>query len=423
MASDPYALCSSKDCMSRWGAFIAKPKTECGKPNNIRVKGSTDVPMTQDILGCQTSQQTEREENEDIGRKLPNQSMRSAVVKKRSTGAKTHEGMVKAWVIPSEVAPSLKNQKKKSEKSALHCLFEEETIQYCNCYVNRKYPWEEEQSENPDKDPFVGMALVFGSPGEEDWWKCIQQQGEEPRCCVINPEELVPVRRSIRNQNKKIKEVSEPPLMKSNRAELEEIVRERQDEEGSSEFLCKWKGFNETHNSWINEKGLKQAQGLVKDWRRKQISKESKSPRSENLCGTKVTRNMVYTHDPKPTDEELDVTMGLGMSSGLDNHAPTTFQPQLETTASKMLRESQAATTAKCPELKILLYLIKNGWKKSPDTGQLEHSQVYDKYSRYALTLREMNGSIYRLRTEEADSADNEQQDRIKPPSCGRELQ
>ena len=34
-----------------------------------------------------------------------------------------------------------------------------------------------------------------------------------------------------------------------------------------------------------------------------------------------------------------------------------------------------------------------------------------------------MNGSIYRKRIEEADSADNEQIDRIKPPSCGRELQ
>jgi hypothetical protein len=37
--------------------------------------------------------------------------------------------------------------------------------------------------------------------------------------------------------------------------------------------------------------------------------------------------------------------------------------------------------------------------------------------------LKEVNGSIYRVRTEVADSADNEQADRIRPPSCGRELQ
>jgi hypothetical protein len=132
--------------MARWGAFIAKPKTECEKPNNTTVNGSTDGPMMQDTLGCQTPQQTETVENEDVGCKLPNQSMRSAAAKKRSTGTKTHEGMVKAWVIPSEVAPSLKQQKK-SEKSALYCMFEEEKIQYCNCC---RYPWDEKQSGDLD---------------------------------------------------------------------------------------------------------------------------------------------------------------------------------------------------------------------------------------------------------------------------------
>ena len=91
--------------------------------------------------------------------------------------------------------------------------------------------------------------------------------------------------------------------------------------------------------------------------------------------------------------------------------------------ASKVLRESQAAGTDKCPELKILKYLIKNGWKKPPETEQLDYQHVYDKYHRYSNVLKEVNGSIYRVRIEEADSADNEQTDRIKPPSCGRELQ
>lgn len=115
--------------------------------------------------------------------------------------------------------------------------------------------------------------------------------------------------------------------------------------------------------------------------------------------------------------------MGLGQDSGLETQTPTTFQPQLETMGSKFLRESQSAATAKCPELKILLYLVKNGWKKSPEFGQIEHTQVYDKYYKYKDCLREVNGSIYRARTEEVDSADNESRDRVKPPSCGRELQ
>ena len=136
---------------------------------------------------------------------------------------------------------------------------------------------------------------------------------------------------------------------------------------------------------------------------------------------------MMYTHDPQTTDKNLDVTLGLegnlGKSSSWETQAPTTFLPQPETVASRMLRESQAAGTDKCPELKILMYLIKHAWKKPPETEQLDYQHVYDKYVRYSNVLKEVNGSIYRIRTEEAESADNEQTDRIKPPSCGRELQ
>ena len=206
--------------------------------------------------------------------------------------------------------------------------------------------------------------------------------------------------------------------------ELETIVEEGVDEEGKPKFLCRWKGYDETHNSWITDKDMSQARDLVKDWRiQHPVDQGSKQHLQKNPCGIQVDPGMVYTHNPKATKEEVDITQGLGTNSSLDTQTPTTFQPQLETIASKILRESAASTTAECPELKILLYLIRNGWRKSPQTDQIEHAQVYDKYSKYASVLKEVNGSIYRVRTETVDSADNEQSDRIRTPSCGRDLQ
>ena len=370
LASDPHALCSSQNWMTRWNAFLGKT-TLTTKKGRAESKIETVTMRVTEETRCEGCQECEV------------QYCNCQQLGKDTTVATT---------MPEET-PSHQD-----------CL-----VQYCNC----KQPWDEMLIEESDDAMNVCTMLISVSP-------CIDLEEETlgGHCWAVELDQeatQVLPRRSTRQRLGKKRVEPTPTLSKSKGYELEKIIAERRNVKDELEFLCKWRGYDDTFNSWIAEERLSQAQGLLKGWRT-----ENPIPKGNNPCGIHVTPGMVYTHDPQITDMNLDVAGGLGAKPGLDTQAPTSFQPQLETIASKMLRESQSLATAQCLELKILMYLVKNGWRKSPETEQIEHLQVFEKYHRYRDYLREVNGSIYRMRMEDVD---NEGLDQVKPPSCGRELQ
>ena len=208
-------------------------------------------------------------------------------------------------------------------------------VQYCKC----TQPWAKALLEEPDDEMSTCMVLLAVSPHVEQDEETLRSQ-----CFTVNSDEetqrLTP-RKSTRTHIER-KRVEHPPMAKKSRSyELEKIRAERVDVKGDLEFLCKWKEYDSVFDSWITQDKLSQAQGLLKEWRA-----QHPTPKESNPCGIRVTPDAVYTHDPQATDKDLDVTGGLEANPGLDTQMPTSFQPQLETTASRMLRESQSTATA-----------------------------------------------------------------------------
>ena len=399
LASDPYALHSNRMCIERWNGFIGKADRQVPKAK----KGKPSAPSKR-VEKCEET--------------TPESSLEA-------------DGKEEKPNAPAQ-------QERKSEESTPEITqgpeIEEEN-QFCNCAEGgiQCYTcssWEEMKQESQVNEGPVDECMIlmeYGPDGGELHKPHRPESHCYPMDLRVRSSQQSKTLDSCRKRPRKEKSTVPKQALPTYSHELEDIIEERKDSEGNSEFLCTWKGWSEAHNEWITQENLSQAKRLVREWRSKNPTEVEGKCGKKRSCDIYTDPDTLYTNNPQTTDKSLDVTLGLkgGLhdSPGWETQAPTTFLPQPETVVSRRLRESQAAGTDKCPELKILMYLIKHAWKKPPETEQLDYQHVYDKYHRYSNVLKEVNGSIYRIRTEEADSADNEQTDRIKPPSCGRELQ
>ena len=168
------------------------------------------------------------------------------------------------------------------------------------------------------------------------------------------------------------------PTTKTN-YEVEKIVEEKGNAK-SRKYRIRWKGCSASQDTWEPAKGLNGCKEILKEWTQNLRSRKSKKTKENR---TEVVE-VVSTH-PNPRAEHLPA---FEMNPG---NFSVYQQP----------RKTLKTATARCTELSKVLWLIRNEWKYPSDGDPLEYKEVIHLYGEHRELLIELDGSVYKIRSEE----------------------